>query len=58
MDVKEELDNIPIYKKFAFDDNSKDDVVRKISSVSPVDDFFKMITNRREDLVQSAIHQI
>ncbi|KAL4491899.1 hypothetical protein ABPG72_006154 [Tetrahymena utriculariae] len=58
VDVKEELENIPISKKFAFDDYNKDDVVRKISSVSPVDDFFKMMTNKREDLVSDAISQI
>lgn len=38
--AQEDLEEIAVSKKFAFDDDKKDDVIRKISTVSPVDDFF------------------
>lgn len=56
--IKEELENIPISKKFNFDNDNNDDITRKISAMSPIEDFFKMMTNKKEDLVSEAISEM
>lgn len=56
--AQEDLEEIAVTKKFAFDEDKKDDVIRNISTVSPVDDFFQMLTNRKEDLVADSVAQM
>lgn len=39
-------------------DSKPDDHIKEIGSVNPIADFNKMITDRKEDLVQPAIDQM
>ncbi|CAD8182140.1 unnamed protein product [Paramecium octaurelia] len=51
---EEEMVNMFAKQKFGFND----DIIQEIGSVDPISDFKKMITEKRVDLVDSALQQI
>lgn len=53
---EEELVQMMAKQKFGFDE--KDEIIKEISTVTPLEDFKKMINEKRMDLVDTALVQI
>lgn len=51
-------EQISVNQKGKGGDDGPDNVVRDISMIHPISDFTDMITNRKDDLVEQAVHQM